>query len=54
MKQAKMAYSFLQTSALPLGYRALAQSIGKEWVLRFVEKGLTSNFVAPRDTPLAA
>jgi hypothetical protein len=34
----------LQTSALPLGYRALANLDGKEGVLRFDQNGLTSNF----------
>jgi|CZKI01.1.fsa_nt_gi hypothetical protein len=36
--------SFLQASALPLGYRDIAQPTGKEWVLRFVEKALASSF----------
>ena len=47
-----MAILSLQTSALPLGYRALGQSIGKEGVLRFLEKGLTSNFVGGLSPPI--
>jgi hypothetical protein len=40
----KTAFSILQTSALPLGYRALTQIACKEGLLRFVENELTSNF----------
>jgi hypothetical protein len=38
----------VQTSALPLGYRALAQLNGKEVVLRFVKNALTSDFAGRR------
>jgi hypothetical protein len=45
-KMRKSVLSILQTSALPLGYRAPLIFSGKERPLRVVQNALTSNFVA--------